>query len=80
VLLPAGEVAIIWVVVLFVMVAELLPNLTAVAPLKSVPVMVTLVPPPNKPLLGEIPVTAGLVTVTEVVAIILLAVTCIALL
>jgi hypothetical protein len=36
-----------------------LPKFTAVAPVKLLPVMVTLVPPAIGPLLGEIPVTAG---------------------
>jgi hypothetical protein len=39
--------------------ALLLPNLTAVAPVKSVPVIVTLVPPFVDPVFGEIPVTVG---------------------
>ena len=38
------------------------PKLTAVAPLKSVPVMVTTVPPVVGPLLGLTPVTLGGVT------------------
>jgi hypothetical protein len=44
--IPAGEVALIWVALLTVKEpAALLPNLTAVAPEKLVPVTVTLVPP-----------------------------------
>jgi hypothetical protein len=44
--IPAGEVAVIWVALLTAKeAAALLPNLTAVAPEKLVPVMVTLVPP-----------------------------------
>ena len=39
--------------------APVLPNLTAVAPVKLVPVIVTLVPPPGGPLFGEIEVTVG---------------------
>ena len=35
------------------------PKFTAVAPVKLDPVMVTTVPPPFGPVLGEIPVTAG---------------------
>src|SRR5258708_38104379 len=43
---PAGEVAVIWVALLTVKeAAALLPKLTAVAPEKLVPVMVTLLPP-----------------------------------
>jgi len=40
-------------------VAAVVPKLTAVAPRKSVPVMVTLVPPVSGPLLGLTAVTAG---------------------
>jgi len=59
---PAGEVAVIDVVLLTVNdVALVLPNLTAVAPVKLAPVIVTLVPPAAGPLLGEIEVTAGAV-------------------
>ena len=44
--IPAGEVAVIWVALLTVKEAAALPpKLTAVAPEKLVPVMVTLVPP-----------------------------------
>src|SRR4029077_17263043 len=51
--MPAGEVAVIWVALLTVKeAAELLPNLTAVAPEKLVPVMVTLVPPCIRPVFG----------------------------
>jgi hypothetical protein len=39
--------------------AATLPNETPVAPVKPLPVMVTLVPPAVLPELGEIPVTAG---------------------
>src|SRR5262249_3934951 len=43
---PVGEVAVIWVALSTVKEpAALLPNLTAVAPEKLVPVMVTLLPP-----------------------------------
>jgi hypothetical protein len=42
---PAGAVAVIWVALLTVMpVAAVAPNVTAVAPVKRVPVMVTVVP------------------------------------
>jgi hypothetical protein len=40
-------------------VAALLPNLTAVAPVRFVPVMVTVVVPGAGPDAGEIPVIAG---------------------
>ena len=43
---PAGAVAVIWVALLTVkLVALVAPNLTAVAPVKLVPVIVTVVPP-----------------------------------
>jgi hypothetical protein len=59
---PAGEVAVIEVALLTVNdVAAVLPNLTAVVPVKLAPVMVTLVPPAGGPLLGEIELTAGTV-------------------
>ena len=57
---PAGEVAVIWVAELTVKaVAAVAPNLTAVAPLRLVPVMITVVPPPVGPALGAIDVTEG---------------------
>ena len=60
--LPAGEVAVIDVALLTVNDAALaLPNLTAVAPVRLAPVMVTLVPPAVGPLFGEIDVTDGAV-------------------
>ena len=40
-------------------VAALLPNLTPVAPMKFVPVIVTVVPPPAGPDFGLIAVTVG---------------------
>jgi hypothetical protein len=40
-------------------VAGMLPKLTAVAPVKFVPVIVTIVPPADGPLVGERPVTVG---------------------
>ena len=61
---PAGEVQVIEVA----MFAEQLPktvaapNLTSVAPVRLVPVMVTLVPPAATPELGETPVTVGAAT------------------
>ena len=42
--------------------AALLPNLTVVAPVKFVPVMVTLVPPDGGPLFGLTSVTVGAAT------------------
>jgi len=51
--IPAGEVAVIWVALLTVKEAAALPpKLTAVAPEKLVPVMVTLVPPDVGPVFG----------------------------
>ena len=58
--LAAGAVAVIVVSLTTVKeVAGLEPKLTAVAPRKSVPVMVTLVPPVSGPLLGLRAVTVG---------------------
>ena len=58
--IPAGAVAVIWVALLMVKEpAALLPNLTAVAPEKLVPVMVTLVPPDGGPVFGLTLVTVG---------------------
>ena len=57
---PAGAVAEMEVGLMTVkLVADVVPNLTAVAPLKFVPVMVTVVPPATGPLDGETPVSAG---------------------
>ncbi len=56
---PAGLVATICVAVSLVIVAVTLPNLTAVAPDRFVPAIVTDVPPAVGPELGLIPVTAG---------------------
>ena len=57
---PAGEVAVIWVALTTLNnPAALPPNLTAVAPEKLVPVMVTLVPPAGGPLFGVTLVTVG---------------------
>ena len=58
--LPAGDVAVICVAPLTVNeLALAAPNFTAVAPVKLVPVMVTLVPPAVVPLFGLIAVTVG---------------------
>jgi hypothetical protein len=57
---PAGLVAVIWVALFTVKVAALVvPNLTAVAFVRFVPVIVTTVPPVVVPLVGVIPVTVG---------------------
>ena len=57
---PAGEVAVIEVAELTVkLVALVAPNLTAVAPVKLVPVMVTDVPPVVGPVVGAIDATVG---------------------
>ena len=57
---PVGEVAVIWVALSTVKdPAALLPNLTAVAPEKLVPVMVTLLPPDVGPVFGLMLVTVG---------------------
>jgi len=60
---PVGEVAVIEVAeTTTTFVAELAPNFTAVAPVKSVPVMVTEVPPAAGPLVGLSDVTVGAAT------------------
>ncbi len=60
--LPAGEVAVTEVELLTVkLVAAVLANVTAVAPVKAVPVMVTVVPPPAGPEVGLMEVTFGAV-------------------
>ncbi|MGY4359591.1 hypothetical protein ACVW0J_006084 [Bradyrhizobium sp. i1.7.7] len=57
---PAGDVAAIWVAELTVKpAAAVAPNVTAVAPVKLVPVMITLVPPPPGPDVGVIEVMVG---------------------
>ena len=56
---PAGVVAVIVVELLTENVATLPPMVTAVAPVKLVPVIVTLVPPESEPLVGEILLTIG---------------------
>src|SRR5438445_6628508 len=57
---PVGEVAVIWVALSTVKEpAALLPNLTAVAPEKLVPVMVTLLPPYIGPVFGLTLATVG---------------------
>ena len=60
---PAGEVALIDVAEFTVKpVAEVAPNVTAVAPEKPLPVIVTVVPPASGPDVGEMDVTAGVPT------------------
>ena len=57
---PAGAVAVIVVLLTTVVfVAATPPIVTPVAPVKLVPVMVTLVPPAVGPLTGEMEVTLG---------------------
>ena len=61
--LPGGEIALIEVALLTVNEdAAIDPKLTAVAPVKPVPVMVTLVPPAAGPVFGFTPVTDGAAT------------------
>jgi hypothetical protein len=56
----AGETAVIEVAELTVkLVAEVVPNFTAVAPDSAVPVMVTEVPPAKGPDVGDTAVTVG---------------------
>ena len=62
---PAGDVAVIWVAELTVKpVAGVAPKFTALAPVKLVPVIVTVVPPPVGPAVGERDVTVGAAGVT----------------
>lgn len=57
---PAGAVAVICVELLTVKpVALVAPKRTAVAPVKLVPVMITLLPPVVGPVVGEILLTVG---------------------
>jgi len=58
--MPAGERAVIWVELLTVTFsAEVLPNFTAVAPMKFVPVITTLVDEASRPDVGDSVVTMG---------------------
>ena len=60
---PAGEVAVICVSELTVkLVATVEPNFRVVAPVKSVPVITTEVPPAARPLIGDIAVIVGTAT------------------
>ena len=57
---PAGLLAVIVVALTtMTLVAAVAPNLTDVAPVKPVPVIVTRVPPAAGPLVGLRPVTVG---------------------
>src|SRR5690242_18082577 len=57
---PAGAVAVIWVgLSTLKSVAAVVPKSTSVAPERSVPVIVTLVPPASGPEVGLMPLTAG---------------------
>ena len=56
---PAGEVAVIDVAELNVKLADVAPKVTAVTPVKFVPVSVTVVLPVCGPVVGEIEVTVG---------------------
>jgi hypothetical protein len=59
----AGVTAVIVVALTTVkLAADTLPNLTALAPVKPVPVIVTLVPPAVGPLVGDTAVTVGAAT------------------
>ena len=57
----AGLVAVICVpaALTTTLVAGLMPKSTTVAPVRSVPVMVTVMPPVNRPLVGLMLVTTG---------------------
>jgi len=57
--LPAGLVTVICDAESAVMVAAAPPKLTPLAPARLVPVIVTTVPPPVGPLVGDIAVTTG---------------------
>jgi hypothetical protein len=56
---PAGEVAVIWVGLLTVKVAPVLPNSTALVSVKPLPVIVTDVPPELDPEEGLTELTVG---------------------
>ena len=61
--LSAGDVAVMEVALMTVkLVAAVEPKLTAVAPVRVAPVIVTNVPPPSGPAVGEMAVTVGAVT------------------
>ena len=54
-----GEVALTWVAETAVMLPTAEPNMTALAPMNPVPVMVTAVPPPSGPATGLTVLTEG---------------------
>jgi hypothetical protein len=57
---PDGEMAVIFVAESTVKLeALLIPNITVVAPVNPVPVIITVVPPTNGPLVGAMLVTVG---------------------
>ena len=56
---PAGEVAVTEVAVLAVIAPVVVPNVTAVADSRFVPVTTTLVPPAVGPLIGAMEATVG---------------------
>ena len=58
----AGAIAVMLVAVSAVIAAVAVPNLTAVEPVRLVPVIVTLVPPAVGPAVGLTPVTVGAAT------------------
>ena len=57
--LPAGDIAVMDVAETNKNDAALVPNFTAMAPVKPLPVMVTVVPPASGPLVGLTLVTIG---------------------
>ena len=64
---PAGDTAVSDVLLATITpVAEVVPNMTEVAPVRAVPVTVTTVPPAVVPLVGETPETVGAGTATKV--------------
>ena len=57
--LPAGAMTVMWLLVLSVTVASVVPNRTLVAPLRLVPLITTSLPPAVGPESGLRPVTTG---------------------
>ena len=66
---PGGAVAVIEVAESAVIVAGVEPKSTEVAPDRSVPVIVTLVPPAGGPVDGVMPVTATVLAAAEVMVV-----------
>ncbi|GDY52301.1 hypothetical protein SVIO_029240 [Streptomyces violaceusniger] len=60
---PAGALTVIWVGVLVRMMAGVAPKRTWVAPVRLVPVRVTVLPPPVGPEVGLSAVSTGAATV-----------------